>query len=112
MKMELYIDSPFGNDEAFHDFLGHHEVAHQTINLFLARKGHLVTVYPLAQSPKESTDWLLDHNQMHQQIGWFISIPMPDISEVDLNNQEQYADWMLTHAEMHQQIDAALGINT
>jgi hypothetical protein len=112
VKIELYIDSPFGDQEAFRDFLGHHEIAHETINHYLARKGHIVTVWPLSQAPQDSTDWLLDHNQMHKQIGDYLGLSMPDISEVDLNNQGQYADWMLTHGQMHQQIDQALNINT
>ena len=112
MNLTPSADAPFGNEEAFNDFLGNHEVAHNTIALYLQRAGKNMAVYPLSQSPIENSDWLLDHNQMHQQIAQLSGLIVPDLSEVNFKNEEEFSDWMLAHAQVHEQINQTLGINT
>ena len=112
MNLTPAADAPFGDEDAFNDFLGQHEVAHNTIAAYLIRKGKVMGMYPLAQSPIGNTDWLLDHNQMHQQIAQMTGLIVPDLSEVDFQNEQEYSDWMLDHAQIHEQINQTLGINT
>ena len=108
----MCADAPFGNQEAFNDFLGQHDLAHTTIASTMARKGSVLNVVPLADTPVDNKDWLLDHYSTHVEIGRYIGQSVPDISSVDLKNEEQYLDWMLLHAQLHEQINAALGIYT
>lgn len=104
-------DAPFGNADAFTDFLGVHEVSHQTIaSRITAAIGFTITTRPLSDTPAGNPDWLLDHYDIHRQIGAALGLSVPDISEVDLNDRSQYDDWMQGHAQLHEDINTVLGI--
>lgn len=109
-NLSIVADAPFGDDDAFSDFLGVHEVAHQTIASRIASKGGIITTRPLSDTPKGNPDWLLDHYDIHRQIGSALGVNVSDISQVDLTNREQYDDWMQTHGQLHSDINAVLGI--
>ena len=112
MNIAIVSDAPFGNVDAFNDFLGVHDIAHQTIARFLASAGRPLNSVPLADTPVDNPDWMLDHYQIHVSIGSAIRQSVPDLSSVDLTNEEQYRDWMLIHADLHEQINYALRITT
>ena len=112
MNISISSDNPFGDEPAFQDFLGQHQIAHDTINRFLAGSGKLVSAVPLADTPIGNNDWLLDHYQLHLEIGIAIGQSVPDLASVDLTKEDQYLDWMQIHSYLHQQINSFLGITT
>lgn len=112
MNIAPACDAPFGNEEAFLEFLGANEVAHIAIGSALAREGHLVSSPPPMGNPEETPDWLLDHWQRHRDECAPLGIPVPDLSTVDFSDEFQYYDWMLQHKNLHQNQNAALGITS
>lgn len=112
MNLNMSADTPFGNDEAFLDFLGQNEIAHITYGRFLADRAYLVSALPPLGNPLETPDWLADHWQRHTDECTTLGISVPDLSVVDLRNEEQYLDWMLLHAQLHEAQNLALGITS
>lgn len=112
MNIGASVDAPFGNDEAFLDFLGQNEIAHVAFGDALARRGHLVSTPPPIGNPKETSDWLNDHWQRHRDECATLGIAVPDLSVVDLEQEDQYLDWMLLHANLHARQNLALGITS
>ena len=104
-------DAPFGNEEAFMDFLGQNEISHQGIADALARNlGSTVAPLPTVDGPSVSEDWLNDHWQRHISECLPLGIIVPDLSSVDLKNENEYLDWMSLHGALHVLQNAALGI--
>ena len=111
-NIAIYADAPFGDENAFNEFLGLNEFAHQTIARFLQGFGVVVPRVPLSESPLDSPGWLLDHWVLHQAEGAALGIPVFDLSAVDLTEEDQYLDWMRRHAALHNAENLALGIHT
>ena len=111
-KITLAADSPFDDKDAFAEFVGINEIAHQTIARFLQNLGFVIPRVPLTQSPLENPDWLLDHWVLHKAEGNALGIPVADLSSVDLTQEDQYLDWMRSHAALHDAENRALGILT
>jgi len=112
MNISNAVDAPFGDQESFLDFLGQNEIAHVAFGTALARLGHIIASPPPIGNPNESHDWLNDHWHRHRDECVTLGIAVPDLSSVDLQDEEQYRDWMLLHGELHTQQNKALGITT
>ena len=112
MNLDIYLDSPFDDDDAFMDFLGAHEVSHQTIASKLIGSGKLVAMIPLSDVPQDNPDWMLDHYKIHREIAQAMNFSVPDLASVDFDDEAQYTDWMQLHAQIHHQINDSLGIKT
>jgi hypothetical protein len=115
MNLDIASDNPFGDADAFNDFLGQHEIAHQQINEFMQRKGLDPQSFPLCGNPETDPNWLSDHYQLH--INEFLLLNLgednlPDISVVNFKDQEQYSDWMYTHSQIHDYVNQVLGITS
>ena len=105
-------DAPFGNEEAFLDFLGANEIAHIAFGAALARLGYVVSAPPPLGNPLESEDWLNDHWQRHKDECAIFGVSVPDLSAADLTDESQYSDWMTLHTNLHSAQNAALGITS
>lgn len=103
-------DTPFGDPDQFAAFLGEHDIAHATIARVLAAAGRQITVIPLADGPLHSRDWMLDHWQIHLDIGRATGIAVPDLAGYDLDDERQFYDWMQAHGLLHSAINLRLGI--
>jgi hypothetical protein len=112
MNIEAAANAQFGDEDAFLDFLGQNEIAHQTIGAALARDGHIVSSPPPIGNPLETKDWLNDHWQRHRDECKPLGISVPDLSVADLKVEEQFSDWMILHSDLHSQENAALGIRS
>ena len=112
MNLKPAADAPFGDEDAFLDFLGQNEIAHVSIGSALARLGYVVSSPPPIGNPNETHDWLLDHWQRHRDECVPLGIPVPDLSSVDLQQEEQYLDWMQQHGDLHAQQNLRLGITS
>jgi hypothetical protein len=86
-----------------------HIAAHNTIFEEALKAGYMVSQYPLDY---EKDAWKENHQTVHaslyNQLG--LDDGVPDLMDVDFNNQEEFDDWMLYHAQIHQQINEALGL--
>ena len=113
MNLGISADVPFGNREAFDDFLLQNEVAHISYGSNLVRQKNIVisAILPVG-NPLDHTDWLNDHWRRHAEECLPLGIAVPDLSVVDLKEETQYLDWMLLHSQLHQQQNKALGITT
>ena len=112
MNISPLVDSPFGDREAFLDFLGANEIAHIAFSSALTRRGHIVSAIPPIGNPMETPDWLNAHWQRHRDECSTLGIAVPDLSVVDLHDEHQYLDWMILHGQLHRQQNEALGITT
>lgn len=110
MDMMTFVDTPFGDQDAFKDFLFNNSRAHHDVATKLEQMGHSIDAYPLTDMSDEN-DWKEIHNQTHQQEFSLLGlIGLPDLSEVDLKDEQQYDDWMQAHADAHFAVNTALGL--
>ena len=94
-------------------FLGDHDEAHRAIDAVRSRAGSSVNTVPMADSPLNHPDWMLDHWQKHVEIGRDTGIPVPDLTGYDLRNEEQFYTWMREiHAPLHERINEFYGIRS
>lgn len=101
----------FGDEKAFLDFLGVHEVAHRTLARYAAARGYVIPAVPLADTPYNNRDWLLDHEQVHRSLAQASGRPLSgDLATVDLKDKSQFEDWMYWHAALHEQINLDFGV--
>jgi hypothetical protein len=111
MDMMLYIDSPFGDENAIRDFLFANSQSHSLTALTLEQRGSPIASQPIGDMASQR-DWLEVHQKIHSDELAALGIPEMgvDLSQVDLQDKKQYRDWMLQHAYIHQYINAALGL--
>jgi hypothetical protein len=112
VNVAILADAPFEDENAFLEFLGGHELSHSGIAVKIASIGGFLTSRPLGQKPEDDRDWMLDHYQIHLEIGSQLVLPVPDLMGYDLSVQDQYEEWMQIHGNLHSQINAKLGIFT
>jgi len=111
MNLTPFTQIPFGDKNSFFEFLGMHELAHNTIATKASNIKQLVPSVPLTGVPQDDKDWLLTHYNLHQAIASaFRMSGVGDLSAVDLNNESQFYDWMAYHGALHEQINLVAGI--
>ena len=110
MIIQSLIDTPFGNAEAFNDFLFANSSFHSAAATKLEGMGKSIDAYPLNEIGNVK-DWMLIHYQTHQQeFAQLGLVGLPDLSEFDLSDEQQYNDFMLAHYAAHQAVNAVLGL--
>lgn len=57
------------------------------------------------------TQWLDAHQKIHDVLRTWTGVSGVDLSNVDLDKEEQWYIWMDTHAAEHKAIRGALGLN-
>lgn len=115
MNLDIASDNPYDDKDAFVDFLGQNEIAHQQINEFMLRAGLSPLNFSLTSNPQENPNWLADHYQLHINEFNLLNLGadnLPDLSVVDFTDQGQYLDWMQDHAAVHDYVNQVLGITT
>ncbi|HEX8838784.1 MAG TPA: hypothetical protein VF748_17710 [Candidatus Acidoferrum sp.] len=55
--------------------------------------------------------WLEDHQSWHEDVRPFANVTGIDLSEVDMNNEEQFYSWIDLHNQEHAAIDTAFGLS-
>lgn len=113
MDISFLVDTPFGDQSAFADFLFANSRAHHDVATNLEQMGMSIDSYPLTEMG-DPQDWLAIHGQVHNQeleiLGLNPNIDLIDLGEVDLQDEKQYCDWMYNHALIHQYVNNALGL--
>ena len=110
--LTIFSDTEYDDKSAWEDFLLANSMAHAVTAKTFEQLGHTPQFYPMTSFENEK-DWLAFHNDVHQSefaILGFTS--MPDLSDVDLTNKEEYADWMNQHSLIHMYINQILNITT
>ena len=111
--------SPFSlfayeDKDAWHDFLLVNGVAHENYNSALENLGIQVAGYPIidvGDTQEAKQDWLATHYLMHLSIAASLGIvDMPDLTDVELHDPEQFTTWLQLHQQQHQVIDATLNL--
>ena len=95
---------PFGDRNAFVDFLGQHGLWHEQFNAMVRRLGGPpFPTMPLGDGPvEEGGDWHLAHQAVHEgsASGLGLSAP-PDFTAYDLNHADEFSTYMWAHAAEH-----------
>ena len=111
MDMTIFGLTAFGDQSAIKDFLFANAQAHRDVAHKLALMGKKIDSKPLTDMSEDNDDWLLNHNDIHQQELAALGISnSPSLGEVDLQDESQYNDWMREHALLHMYINQALGL--
>lgn len=99
----------FGNDQDFDAWRLSHGVAHETIYTSVLSVGAVLDHFP--QFEIGAKDTLLTHYIEHQRIHSFLGLAdLPDLSDVDFEDEGQFSDWHFLHAAAHEQIELSLGL--
>jgi len=102
MPPALFQSVPFGDQDAFLDFLGYHQAWHQALAS--------VTGTPILTLDDLRTQ-LLRHAELHQALAAALLIPAAgDLVSYDLRDRDSFNGFMATHALDHDRLRKAAGI--
>jgi hypothetical protein len=103
-------DVPFGDIDAFRDFLFQNSRAHHDVATKLEQLGHSIDSYPLTEIG-DVADWMATHDSVHQEEFALLGLTgLPSMAEFDLTIEKEYNDFMYLHAAAHVAVNNALGI--
>ena len=102
--------TPYGNPDAWHTFLGENARSHTLIRYQVVAQGfRQYNTVPLGDGG--GAIWLAAHFNEHRDINHVLGLtPPPDLASYDLEDKEQFEDWMESHADEHRRINATLSI--
>lgn len=110
MLAMAFADVPFGNKEAWQDFLFRHSEEHKRIAASISSKyGKQIDAVVFADEG-DMKNWLMENSAAHGQEMQVLGIEAINLSDVDLSNEQAYNDWMAQHAMLHQMTQQALGL--
>lgn len=104
-----WLEWPFRDQDAWHDFLWVHEQWHRVLERAVHDLTHAGAVvhFPLDDLLTNPTG----HQQMHDTLADGFSIPRGgDFTTVDFDIEEQFTTWMFTHALDHQRFRLVAGV--
>ena len=113
--MDISAVSTFDFNDAHlrQEFMMLNGLAHNTYYLALLGQGFSPSEYPifdLDESEQGRQDWLQIHALMHRQSADLLNLSIVDLSDVDLNNADDFASWLQLHQDAHIELDIALGV--
>lgn len=98
----LWEQIPFGDRDAWLDWLAPHFMVHQAL---AAKTG--TAIYLLDTMRKDP----FPHGNMHRDVAAALGLPPTwDFTSYDLSDKSAFSDFMLAHASSHQQLAAAAGL--
>ena len=110
MDMSLFIDLPFGDENALRDFIMRNSLAHKEVAVKFFAQGKSVPAYPI-DNIDDLQDWLSSHNLIHQkELENLGSTQDYHLDQTDWNDEGQFREWLFMHALLHQSVNQALGI--
>ena len=112
MNMEDLSYVKFGDKDGLGIFLFENAQQHKLFYEILADKGIATQQYPLADADTSNLDdWLLIHNQEHEQLARILVLDNPfQLLDADWNVEDDFYDWIGVHLTIHQQIAQTLGV--
>ena len=114
MDVAPFTDFSYSDKEAWADFAAVNALAHVNYNAVIELAGFQVTDYPVADigDTKEAEyDWLQAHYLMHRALTATLGLPnLPDLTDVNLHDENEFNTWLQLHIQQHQLIDLALNL--
>lgn len=97
-----------GMEEWFQAHAQHHAAI---ISAFKSTSGvqlDSLGLYPV--NPKDLSDWLQRHQQMHNEMGQLAGVQGTDLTGLDLNDKAKSDSWFFQHFLQHQGVSQACGV--
>lgn len=112
MDMDSLAYVRFGDKDGLGKFLFENGMQHQLFYEVLADAGVVTPLSPIFDADTSNLDdWLLIHNQIHEQLAAALGLDNPfNLLDSDWNVEDDFYDWVGVHQTIHQQIAAALGL--
>lgn len=111
MNIGLFSDFDEKDQAAWQQWNLAHLISHQTQHIAFTDLGTALQNPPLDFYRNDAT-WLELHQAVHR---WQFDVlgltVLPNFSDVDWTNEDEFRDWHLQHALVHQVINVALSIN-
>jgi hypothetical protein len=112
--ISIFSYFPYDNKESLDDFLLVNVLAHQNYTAALELSGFPPLTYPIldvAWSEEGIEDWLQSHYLMHKALAATLNLSeVPDLSDLEIHDPDQFESWLQLHQQQHQLIDAALDL--
>jgi hypothetical protein len=102
----------FGDIEGLRRFQFENYLQHELFYQALTSRGVPTPFYPIEDiDPSNIDDWLLIHNQMHENLATILNLNNPfQLLDADFNVEDDFYDWLGVHSDIHVQIAQALGV--
>ena len=115
MDISIFTDFYYDNDDAWNDFMFQNGLSHARYNDALEGLGFTVptsNLFDMEDSKDGRNDWLMTHYQLHQYLASIIgAIGLADLSDVELNDNNQFDNWLQLHAQAHVVLDEILNVS-
>lgn len=113
VSAQLWQSLQYGDQDAFVDFLGAHQLWHAQVDHHIRAVGAPpYASLPLGDGPiDDGNDWHLVHQRIHEGecSGLLIAGP-PDLTAYDLNRRDDFHTWTWIHALDCLRIQRAAGL--
>lgn len=112
MDLTAFTDVDVTDRVSMLQFFDLNYLAHEQIAKTLQTQDQITIDHvPLFTPVPPNKDWLLTHDQEHQDISARLNLGIPpSLDSCDFENQTRTDDWLNDHYLLHQQIAQALGI--
>ena len=103
-----FSEFSFSNVEAREDFLLANSMIHDNYNTILTSNGVAASSYPIrdiGEQPDEIKDWLRTHDLMHGYLGEVVDVRQPNLTDVQVHDDEQFYNWLKLHRDAHKSLD-------
>jgi len=114
MDISIFNDFVYSNEEAWDDFLMANAKSHDLYNVTIENLGlpiHSINLLDMDDSEDGRRDWLQNHNVAHLYLAATLGITtVPDLSDVQLKDDNQFGSWLQLHIQQHQQADFILNL--
>jgi hypothetical protein len=109
----LWKSLQFGDQNAFVDWLGHHDLWHIALDDVVRRMGGApYPTLPLGDGPigDGASDWHFAHQRRHEGLCSGLAIPgPPDFTAYDLNQRDDFNTYTWLHAVESERVMSVLG---
>lgn len=103
-------DVPFGDEDAWHNFLFEHAMEHKQFASAIQSAYSVQVDAVVFADEGDLQTWLQENSNAHNQELSAIGIDGYVPADVDLTDQQAYNDWMAQHAMLHDMTRQALGL--
>jgi hypothetical protein len=114
MDVSPFSTFSYADKDSWHDFMLVNATAHTNYNTSLELLGKQIADYPIAdigETKEAEYDWLQTHYLMHKALTAALGLPdLPDLTDVEMHDDDQFNSWLQQHMQQHQLIDSALNL--
>ena len=114
IQPQLWQSLPFGDKDAFVDFLGTHALWHAALDHRIRSQGAPpFPTLPLGDGPVAGSeaDWHLAHQAVHDGEASGLGLSgSPEFTAYDLDKRDEFASWTWLHAQEHIRLFVAAGL--